>query len=137
MSTLCATSSESVSHHVSGIAARTSGSGPTIGVDDRSDVAVGHRLDGRIQHRVYQLVVWTRTDRPTDNQTIEAVDDGRVQADAILPASGLVEVVRGVPWIEQIVHAKSAIEFRGFDFCFPELVMDIRINFREFAPLTE
>ena len=51
--------------------------GTAIGVHDGLVIAVGHRLDSSIQHGVHEIGVWTRADRPADNQAIEAVDHGR------------------------------------------------------------
>ena len=51
--------------------------GTAIGVNYRPVLAVGHRLNGSIQHRVDQVGVWTRSDSPADHQAIEAVDHGR------------------------------------------------------------
>jgi hypothetical protein len=49
----------------------------TIGVDDRPDVRIDHRLDGCIQHSVDELRIWMHREGPTDDQSVEAVDDGR------------------------------------------------------------
>jgi hypothetical protein len=48
-----------------------------IGVDYRLFIAVGDRLDGRIQYGIYKLGIMLRADRPTHNETVEAVDHRR------------------------------------------------------------
>ena len=50
--------------------------GSTIRVNDRPDCTGGYRLNGSIQHRVYQIGVWTCTHSPAHRQTVEAVDHG-------------------------------------------------------------
>ena len=51
--------------------------GTAIKMDNGPVMALGYRLDSRIQHGVHKNGVWTRTDGPADHQTIEAVDHGR------------------------------------------------------------
>ncbi len=51
--------------------------GSAIGMDDWSFRAVCHGLDSCIQHSIDQPRVWLRSNRPTDDHAIEAVDDGR------------------------------------------------------------
>lgn len=51
--------------------------GSTIRVNNWPIVALGHRLDGCIEHRVDEFSVRARPDGPADDQAIEAVDDGR------------------------------------------------------------
>ena len=48
-----------------------------IRVNDGLVFTGGNRLDRRIQHRVHQVGVWTRTDGPAGYQTIEAIDHER------------------------------------------------------------
>lgn len=48
-----------------------------VRVNDGLVVGIGHRLDGRIKHRVDELSVWVRPNGPADDQPIEAVDGGR------------------------------------------------------------
>lgn len=51
--------------------------GAATGMDDRSAVAAGHRLDGCVQHGVDEVSVRLRPNGPTDDQTVEAINDGR------------------------------------------------------------
>ncbi len=49
--------------------------GSAIGMDDWSCRAICHGLDSCIQHSIDQPRVWLRSNRPTDDHAIEAVDD--------------------------------------------------------------
>lgn len=51
--------------------------GTAVGMNDGPCVSVSHCLDGGIQHCVDQFRVWLRSNGATDDQAIEAVDDGR------------------------------------------------------------
>gem|GEM_PF-6646526 len=46
-------------------------------MDNRSAVAATDCFDGSIKHRVHEFGVWSRTDRPTDHEPIEAINNGR------------------------------------------------------------
>lgn len=54
--------------------ARPSIVGAAIGVHDGSVRAVGNRFDGRVEHGVNEFSIWSGTQRPADDQTVEAVD---------------------------------------------------------------
>lgn len=48
-----------------------------IGMDDWPFLPVGHGLNGGIQYGIDQACIWLRSNRPTDDHAVEAVDDGR------------------------------------------------------------
>ena len=51
--------------------------GSAIRMDDWSFLAVGHRFNGSVQHGVDQLRIWLRSNRPTDDHAVKAIDDRR------------------------------------------------------------
>lgn len=48
----------------------------TIRMNNWPFICVGHSFDGGIEHRIDQFRIWFCSNRPTDDQTIEAVYDG-------------------------------------------------------------
>ncbi|SCX30444.1 hypothetical protein DSM25559_3526 [Agrobacterium rosae] len=48
-----------------------------IGMDNWPFLCFGHGLNGCIQHSIDQLRIWVRSNRPTDDHAVEAIDDRR------------------------------------------------------------